>query len=126
MPPHSGPSGCASREMPPPPSRALLAAIVLALLLLLVVAAHGHGDADPGMAACTVEDDEACAGQGEEELMARSTRRELGGGGYIGYDALRRNAVPCSYRGASYYNCRPGGQANPYSRGCSSITRCRG
>ncbi|KDO71638.1 hypothetical protein CISIN_1g032876mg [Citrus sinensis] len=39
--------------------------------------------------------------------------------------AMRRNSVPCSRRGASYYNCRAGGQANPYSRGCSAITRCR-
>ncbi|KAM2237013.1 hypothetical protein FF1_012369 [Malus domestica] len=44
---------------------------------------------------------------------------------YISYGALRRNTVPCSRRGASYYNCRPGAQANPYRRGCSAITRCR-
>ncbi|KAJ9537289.1 hypothetical protein OSB04_030022 [Centaurea solstitialis] len=44
---------------------------------------------------------------------------------YISYGALSRNNVPCSRRGASYYNCRSGGQANPYSRGCSAITRCR-
>jgi hypothetical protein len=55
-----------------------------------------------------------------------SKRRVLqGGSGYIGYDALRRDSVPCSNRGASYYNCRPGGEANPYSRGCSAITQCR-
>ncbi|KAK1387594.1 Rapid ALkalinization Factor [Heracleum sosnowskyi] len=44
---------------------------------------------------------------------------------YISYGALSRNTVPCSRRGASYYNCRQGGQANPYNRGCSAITRCR-
>ncbi|XP_055814479.1 rapid alkalinization factor-like [Solanum dulcamara] len=44
---------------------------------------------------------------------------------YISYGALSRNRVPCSRRGASYYNCRPGAQANPYQRGCSAITRCR-
>ncbi|KAK1417861.1 hypothetical protein QVD17_26995 [Tagetes erecta] len=44
---------------------------------------------------------------------------------YISYGALSKNNVPCSRRGASYYNCRSGGQANPYSRGCSAITRCR-
>lgn len=44
---------------------------------------------------------------------------------YISYGALSRNTVPCSRRGASYYNCRAGAQANPYSRGCSAITRCR-
>ncbi|KAL5220911.1 hypothetical protein ABZP36_025624 [Zizania latifolia] len=52
-------------------------------------------------------------------------RRLQGGSGYIGYDALRRDSVPCSQRGASYYNCQPGAEANPYSRGCSAITQCR-
>ncbi|KAL3510881.1 hypothetical protein ACH5RR_030282 [Cinchona calisaya] len=33
--------------------------------------------------------------------------------------------VPCSRTGASYHNCITRVQANPYSRGCSSITRCR-
>lgn len=45
---------------------------------------------------------------------------------YISYGALFRDRVPCSRRGASYYNCRPGAPANPYYRGCSTITRCRG
>ncbi|KAJ1692126.1 hypothetical protein LUZ63_008824 [Rhynchospora breviuscula] len=57
---------------------------------------------------------------------SESSRRILASSGYIGYDALRRDSTPCSQRGASYYNCRPGAQANPYSRGCSAITRCRG
>ncbi|XP_061349197.1 protein RALF-like 33 [Gastrolobium bilobum] len=62
-----------------------------------------------------------------EFLMdSESNRRILAGRGrYISYGALRRNTVPCSRRGASYYNCRPGAQANPYRRGCSAITRCR-
>lgn len=122
--------------MAPPPCRAALAlAFVVLAALLLVAAAAPHHELDPArwavdqdqddgavmpVSACTVEDqEEGCEG-------AAGTRRQLAGGNYIGYDALRRNAVPCSYRGASYYNCRPGGQANPYSRGCSSITRCRG
>ncbi|GJN33387.1 hypothetical protein PR202_gb21984 [Eleusine coracana subsp. coracana] len=46
--------------------------------------------------------------------------------GYISYGALRANNVPCDQRGASYYNCRPGAEANPYTRGCSAITQCRG
>jgi Rapid ALkalinization Factor (RALF) len=53
------------------------------------------------------------------------TRRVLANSRYISYGALRRDSVPCSYRGASYYNCRPGAHANPYARGCSAITRCR-
>jgi hypothetical protein len=59
------------------------------------------------------------------DTVARRVLQQ-GGGRYISYGALRRDNVPCSVRGASYYNCRPGGQANPYSRGCSAITRCRG
>ncbi|KAL1334813.1 hypothetical protein HN51_063774 [Arachis hypogaea] len=61
-----------------------------------------------------------------EFLMdSESNRRILAGKRYISYGALRRNTIPCSRRGASYYNCRPGAQANPYRRGCSAITRCR-
>nr|WFF64134.1 RALF-like protein 33 [Medicago sativa] len=63
----------------------------------------------------------------ETEFMmdSESNRRILAARRYISYGALRRNTVPCSRRGASYYNCRPGAQANPYRRGCSAITRCR-
>ncbi|KAI3443132.1 uncharacterized protein J3R85_000019 [Psidium guajava] len=64
---------------------------------------------------------------GEELAMDSETnRRILATTRYISYGALRRNTVPCSRRGASYYNCRAGAAANPYSRGCSRITRCRG
>ncbi|XP_062209242.1 rapid alkalinization factor-like [Phragmites australis] len=44
---------------------------------------------------------------------------------YISYSALMRDSVPCSVPGASYYNCQPGADANPYTRGCSAITQCR-
>ncbi|KAL6190980.1 hypothetical protein ACLB2K_037374 [Fragaria x ananassa] len=61
----------------------------------------------------------------ELQMDSEISRRILATSKYISYGALRRNSVPCSRRGASYYNCRPGAQANPYSRGCSKITRCR-
>ncbi|XP_050373419.1 rapid alkalinization factor-like [Argentina anserina] len=61
----------------------------------------------------------------ELQMDSEISRRILATSKYISYGALRRNSVPCSRRGASYYNCRPGAQANPYSRGCSRITRCR-
>ncbi|XP_057424770.1 protein RALF-like 33 [Lotus japonicus] len=65
--------------------------------------------------------------EGEEfELDSEINRRILADTRYISYGALRKNTVPCSRRGASYYNCRPGAQANPYNRGCSAIARCRG
>lgn len=72
----------------------------------------------------------ACAGTAARAecavVAARTRRRELGGDGNIGYGALQKDQTPCSYRGASYYNCRPGGSANPYTRGCTAMTQCRG
>ncbi|PKA61538.1 G-type lectin S-receptor-like serine/threonine-protein kinase RLK1 [Apostasia shenzhenica] len=44
---------------------------------------------------------------------------------YIGTGPLPREAVPCSRRGASYYNCRPAASSNPYTRRCSSVFGCR-
>nr|GEY35635.1 hypothetical protein [Tanacetum cinerariifolium] len=62
----------------------------------------------------------------EFEMDSESSRRILANNRrYISYGALSKNNVPCSRRGASYYNCRSGGHANPYSRGCSRISRCR-
>ena len=61
----------------------------------------------------------------EFAMGSESSRRILATSRYISYGALRRNTVPCSRRGTSYYNCQPAAQANPYSRGCSRITRCR-
>ncbi|PHU29871.1 Rapid alkalinization factor 23 [Capsicum chinense] len=72
---------------------------------------------------------ECLAEEGSDEefsVDSESTRRMLAyRRRYISYGALSRNRVPCSRRGASYYNCRPGAQANPYRRGCNAITRCR-
>ncbi|CAO1947156.1 unnamed protein product [Urochloa humidicola] len=102
--------------MPPPPRSLAVFPFVVAAVLLLVAAkpaAHGHGVGGMACSAGTVGE---CA----------VARRELGGSGYIGYGAMGAGNVPCSYRGASYYNCRPSGAANPYSRGCSAITQCRG
>ncbi|KAF9678505.1 hypothetical protein SADUNF_Sadunf07G0041900 [Salix dunnii] len=48
---------------------------------------------------------------------------------YISYGALSANRIPCPARsGRSYYshNCfKSKTPVNPYSRGCSRITRCR-
>ncbi|OEL18421.1 Protein RALF-like 33 [Dichanthelium oligosanthes] len=120
-----------------------MAKLALVVLLLLAVAACASASIDMDLgflsttggsgagrrecrgtvAECLAEEDE-----GEYELgsaSAESHRRALYRAGYISYGALRRDNVPCSRRGASYYNCRPGAQANPYHRGCSRITRCR-
>lgn len=68
---------------------------------------------------------ECMEGEEEFEMDSEINRRILATTKYISYGALQRNTVPCSRRGASYYNCRTGAQANPYNRGCSAITRCR-
>ncbi|KAL4370471.1 hypothetical protein AHAS_Ahas06G0069100 [Arachis hypogaea] len=70
---------------------------------------------------------EECMEEGElvEMEFSSSHRRILATSQYISYQALQRNTVPCSQRGASYYNCKPGAEANPYTRGCATITRCR-
>ncbi|CDP03492.1 unnamed protein product [Coffea canephora] len=43
---------------------------------------------------------------------------------FICYAAMRRDSIPCNRRGHSYYNCDYHGPANPYTRGCTDITRC--
>ncbi|GAA0140063.1 hypothetical protein LIER_01487 [Lithospermum erythrorhizon] len=60
-----------------------------------------------------------------EEMISESNRRMLAmQKRYISYATLRRDLVPCTYPGASYYNCRVGGEVNHYNRGCEIITRC--
>ncbi|OVA04299.1 Rapid ALkalinization Factor [Macleaya cordata] len=66
-----------------------------------------------------------CLADDEFDLDSEINRRILATNQYISYGALKKNNVPCSRRGASYYNCKPGAQANPYNRGCSKITQCR-
>ncbi|KAF9669924.1 hypothetical protein SADUNF_Sadunf13G0015300 [Salix dunnii] len=117
----------------------LISATVLILMVMgLPYAVQGNGDhhhlgwiptatttrssiCDKGsIAECMAEED------GEEFGMdTEINRRILATTKYVSYGALQKNNVPCSKRGASYYNCQNGAQANPYSRGCSRITRCR-
>ncbi|KAF7851198.1 hypothetical protein BT93_L4343 [Corymbia citriodora subsp. variegata] len=62
----------------------------------------------------------------EPEMDSEINRRLLAARRrYISYNAMKRNSVPCSRRGRSYYNCNRMKKANPYKRGCSAITRCR-
>ncbi|KAI3511581.1 hypothetical protein L1887_18736 [Cichorium endivia] len=62
----------------------------------------------------------------EDEIMeSESSRRILiMEKKYISYETLKRDLVPCGTPGASYYNCKGKGVANPYNRGCEIITRC--
>ncbi|KAF6991322.1 hypothetical protein CFC21_008418 [Triticum aestivum] len=112
--------------MAPRPAAAagLAVSTVVALLVVLVVAcqlprATGGGvttvQAFDGTAALGLEQ---CAAD-EQELVRTRTAR------YISYAALRADAIPCNKRGQSYYtNFGSMQQANPYTRGCSAITRC--
>uniref|UniRef100_A0A0D9V0T3 Uncharacterized protein n=1 Tax=Leersia perrieri TaxID=77586 RepID=A0A0D9V0T3_9ORYZ len=106
-----------------------------ALLLLLALSAANAGDVAPlsswelgvvvgGENAFGFAGEEAAAAEGSTAAVVRRVLQ--GQNSYISYGALRRDTTPCSVRGASYYNCQPGAEANPYSRGCSAITQCRG
>ncbi|XP_010548947.1 PREDICTED: rapid alkalinization factor 23-like [Tarenaya hassleriana] len=129
-------------------SRRSLAAILTVIAILFISAAESTpsvggftGDFFPvgaecrgSIAECSIsagDDGDLLYGggisaEGEEfEMESETSRRILATRRYISYGALRRGSVPCSRRGASYYNCRRGAHANPYSRGCSVITRCR-
>ncbi|KAK8527333.1 hypothetical protein V6N13_085171 [Hibiscus sabdariffa] len=59
-----------------------------------------------------------------EDPTETNHRRVAGEKRYISYKALNHNAVPCNKRGRSYYDCGRAGPVNPYTRGCSVITRC--
>lgn len=120
---------------------------------LTVTALHARMAAELAWSASSSED-ESCWGSPEECPVVYDVDAEDGGGAaarggrmrlqeapyydvdtaagllptaqYISYGTLRRDSVPCSIPGASYYNCQPGAEANPYTRGCSEITQCRG
>ncbi|URD85172.1 hypothetical protein MUK42_27101 [Musa troglodytarum] len=104
---------------------------LLVALVILYQAAAGEAGAElplgwiPSLSGCRGPIAECLAGE-EFDLGSEAGRRILATSTYISYGALKRDTVPCSRRGASYYNCRPGAQANPYSRSCSAITQCRG
>ncbi|KAJ4870291.1 Protein RALF-like 33 [Raphanus sativus] len=108
-----------------------LSIIAILTVLCLFSAAHSQSvgfaaDFMPFETECTGSIAECSTATGSEfDMDSEINRRILATTRYISYGALRRNTVPCSRRGASYYNCRRGAQANPYSRGCSAITRCR-
>ncbi|GFY83902.1 hypothetical protein Acr_03g0006760 [Actinidia rufa] len=71
----------------------------------------------------------ACAekiGECEELLMDSEINRRVlvMQKKYISYDTLKRDLVPCNTPGASYYDCKAGGEGHPYNRGCEVIARC--
>ncbi|KAL2506170.1 Protein RALF-like 31 [Abeliophyllum distichum] len=59
----------------------------------------------------------------EEKIDFKSNRRVLVfQKRYISYDTMRRDTMPCSMPGASYYNSK--GVSNSKIRGFEVITRC--
>ncbi|CAL9068920.1 unnamed protein product, partial [Musa banksii] len=110
-----------------------LLTVTLIFLLFITVAGGERGKGvegqlplgwNPSLSGCRGTIAECLAGC-EFDLGSEASRRVLATSIYISYNALRRDSVPCSSRGASYYNCRPGAEVNPYVRSCSAITRCR-
>ncbi|KAK9671414.1 hypothetical protein RND81_12G028600 [Saponaria officinalis] len=71
-----------------------------------------------------VEKSKTCTSIEEIEGDFEVNRRKLSGEKrYISYETLKRDVVPCSIAGSSYYKCGVS-PANHYSRGCSVITQC--
>ena len=95
-------------------------------LLILAIVARSVNATYPLTKSCI--NGQGCIGDDDEleSLMDSETnRRQLARGRrYIGYDALKKNNVPCNRRGRSYYDCNKRRRNNPYRRGCSAITHC--
>ncbi|KAI3920528.1 hypothetical protein MKX01_000867 [Papaver californicum] len=66
-----------------------------------------------------------CQLENEFEMDSEISRRILATTKYVSYESLKKNTTPCSKRGASYYNCKDGAQANSYNRGCSKLSKCK-
>ncbi|KAF8016282.1 hypothetical protein BT93_H1706 [Corymbia citriodora subsp. variegata] len=113
------------------------ATLSLALLLLFLLQTHfaicnaipvvgTHGEIDVALKRACGQSVGECLSEAEAvELEAEASRRVLlvQQKKYISYETLRRDMVPCTTAGASYYNCHSG-TANPYNRGCAVITWC--
>lgn len=88
-----------------------------------VASAAGAGAA--GMAACRRPPEGRWRQRGG--AWQRAGGRRDGQNGYLSFfAAMRRDSVPCTRKGASYYNCVPGAPPSPYNRSCEHITRCHG
>ncbi|XP_026440313.1 protein RALF-like 4 [Papaver somniferum] len=67
-----------------------------------------------------------CIGENNELIVdSKINRRSLfQPKRHISYDAIKKDWIPCSKRGRSYYDCTKASQANPYNRGCTVATHC--
>lgn len=106
----------------------LISAVVLAILFIGTASAGGDFSWIPinsPLDACDGSIAECMAAGEFDHMDSEVNRRILATTKYISYGALQANNIPCSRRGASYYNCRPGAAANPYTRSCTAATQCR-
>lgn len=122
--------------MAPTPRSGLLLPLLLLLLLVSAMVEEstaalfsesnwGITHLGRGRRACNGVVGDCIDPEAEAMMSSETSRRTLAQQGrFISYDALKKNIVPCNRQGTSYYNCAQGGQANPYRRGCSVITRC--
>ncbi|AEE83349.1 unnamed protein product [Arabidopsis thaliana] len=99
-------------------------ALVIFAILFLLISADAFPIPSPNGEIDAMLIRNSIIGEDEDLMPTEISRRVLmAQKRYIGYETLRRDMVPCQKPGASYYDCRSG-QANSYSRGCDTITRC--
>lgn len=102
--------------------------VLIVCLILVGLTISGKSiDASGGSKGCCLRSVAECMVKGDEfEMDNEINRRQLATTTqYISYEALQQDTVPCSYKGASYYNCQYSEEVNPYDRGCTQITLCR-
>ncbi|KAL8518467.1 hypothetical protein ACS0TY_009732 [Phlomoides rotata] len=101
----------------------IIPAVLAAALLLRIASVDNDFSWIPTnkSAACRGSIAECMGYDGEFKM---DNRRILATTDYISYGTLEANSVPCSRRGASYYNCQPSVEANPYTRSCTAATQC--
>ncbi|XP_026421586.1 protein RALF-like 22 [Papaver somniferum] len=111
--------------------KALMVFLFLAVVCLIAESSASSSDAILGVVRASTPGTcndlvGECINENDEFMMESDiTRRFLfRPRRHISYGALKRNQVPCSRRGKSYYGCTRATRANPYRRGCSRITRC--
>ncbi|MQL81450.1 hypothetical protein Taro_013909 [Colocasia esculenta] len=120
----------------PVPGTTIPLALLISFLLLFVGSCPPPctGSSGPSAAEMMAAARGACAARGRrcpweaagEQTEAAASRKALQeiAQRYISYEFLKADAVPCSRPGLPYYNCHALTKANPYSRGCLTITRC--
>nr|DAD19301.1 TPA_asm: hypothetical protein HUJ06_020764 [Nelumbo nucifera] len=97
----------------------MIVVFIMALLILSFTTVDASGEYQlgwlPTKPTCQGSREKCMAGGNELKMDSEINHCILATSQYINYGALY----------ASYYNCKPRAQANPYNCGCSAIIRCR-